>query len=149
VGTAEAELDAFVGKFAPQMQERIRLCRARMQAQFPEAVQMVYDNYNFLVVGFGPTRRPSEAILSLAADRKGINLCFLQRGPDLPDPEHLLRGSGTVVRTLPLDSAEDLERPEVQALIEAASRLASVPMAAADCGELIIKSVSATQRPRQ
>src|SRR3954466_1091962 len=99
------------------MQERIRRCRARMQAQFPDAVQLVYDNYNFLVIGFGPTRRPSHAILSLAAHRKGISLCFLQRGPDLPDPEHLLHGSGTVVRTLPLDSATDLERPEVQALM--------------------------------
>src|SRR3954451_8929919 len=134
----ETQLDVFIARFTPEMQSRIRACRAMLEERFPDAVQLVYDNYNFLVIGFGPTRRPSEAILSLAAHRKGINLCFLQRGPELPDPEHLLHGSGTVVRTLPLDSAADLDRPAVQALIEAASRLASIPMAAADGGELII-----------
>src|SRR3954469_25083910 len=108
------------------MQKLIRGCRAKVQAMFPDAVQLVYDNYNFLVIGFGPTPRPSDAVLSLAGGRRGVNLCFLQRGPELPDPEHLLRGSGTVVRTVPLDSAADLERPGVQTLLEAASPLASV-----------------------
>ena len=112
-------------------------------------VEMVYDNYNFFVIGYGPTRRPSDAIFSLAADRNGIRLCLLQRGPELPDPCGLLRGSGKVVRTLPLAAADDLDRPEVQALVVAALDLAAVPMSASDGPELIIKSVSAKQRPRQ
>ena len=114
-----------------------------MRARFPDAVEMVYDNYNFFVIGYGPTRRPSDAIFSLAADRNGIRLCFLQRGPELPDPCGLLRGSGKVVRTLPLAAADDLDRPEVQALVVAALDLAAVPMSASDGPELIIKSVSA------
>jgi hypothetical protein len=105
--TAESELGKFIAKFAPDIQARIRACRAKLQAHFPEAVQLVYDNYNFLVIGFGPIRRPSEAIFSLAADRNGIGLCFLQRGAELRDPEHLLRGRGKVVRSVPLRSAED------------------------------------------
>src|SRR3954454_21493473 len=127
----------------------IRGCRARMEALFPDAVQMVYDNYNFLVIGFGQTTRPSDALMSLAAHRRGVNLCFLQRGPELPDPEHLLRGSGTVVRTVALQAPEDLARPAVWALIDAASGLATVPLTASDGAQLIIKSVSAKQRPRR
>ena len=65
--TAESELAGFIAKFAPEMQCRIRGCRAKLEARFPDPVQMVYDNYNFLVIGFGPTRRASDAILSLAA----------------------------------------------------------------------------------
>jgi hypothetical protein len=149
VGPAEAELSRFIDKFAPELQDLIRGCRAKVQALFPDAVQMVYDNYNFLVIGFGPTTRPSDAVLSLAAHRRGINLCFLQRGPELPDPEHLLRGSGTVVRTVPLPAPEELDRPAVRALIDAASRLAAVPLEASDGAQLIIKSVSAKQRPRR
>ena len=81
--TAESELAGFIAKFAPEMQCRIRGCRAKLEARFPDAVQMVYDNYNFLVIGFGPTRRASDAILSLAAHARGVNSCFLQRGLEL------------------------------------------------------------------
>jgi hypothetical protein len=149
VEPAEAELTRFIDKFAPDMQDAIRACRAKVQSLFPDAVQMVYDNYNFLVLGFGPTTRPSDAVLSLAAHRRGINLCFLQHGPELPDPERLLRGSGTVVRTVALQAPDDLDRPAVRALIDAASRLAAVPLAASGGAQLIIKSVSAKQRPRR
>jgi hypothetical protein len=131
------------------MQVRIHSCRAKMQARFPAAVQLVYDNCNFLVIGFGPTSRPSDALFSLAAHRRGVNLCFLQGGPELPDPSHLLRGSGTKVRSLPLDSAEDLDRPEVRGLVDTAAERATVPMKASERSELVIRSVSAKQRPRR
>jgi hypothetical protein len=72
--TAESELAGFIAKFAPEMQCRIRGCRAKLEARFPGAVQMVYDNYNFLVIGFGPTGRASDAILSLAAHARGVKL---------------------------------------------------------------------------
>jgi hypothetical protein len=146
---AEAELAGFVAKFAPEMQERIRACRAKLQARFPNAVQPVYDNYNFLVIGFGPSERASEAIFSLAAHRRGINLCFLQRGPELPDPQRVLRGSGTVVRNVALGSADDLDGPEVRSLIDAALPLAKMPMTASGGARLVIKSVSGKQRPRR
>jgi hypothetical protein len=147
--TAEAELDGFIAKFAPPMQHRIRACRAKLQARFPHAVELVYDNYNFLVIGYGPSPRASDAVLSLAASAGGVNLCFLQRGPELPDPTAILRGSGKVARNVPLDSPDDLDRPDVGALIDAALGLAATPMEASAGAELIIKSVSAKQRPRR
>jgi hypothetical protein len=145
----EAELAGFIAKFAPEMQDRIYGCREKMQARFPDAVQLVYDNYNFLVIGFGPTPRASDAIFSLAAHARGVNLCFLQRAPELPDPAAILRGNGKVVRNVALAAPDDLEGPVVSALIDAALELAAVPMDASDGGELIIKSVSAKQRPRR
>jgi hypothetical protein len=147
--SAESELNSFIEKFAPEMQEVIRGCRARMQAQFPDAVQMVYDNYNFLVIGFGPDPVVSHAIFSLAAYARGINLCFLQRAPELPDPTSILRGSGKVVRNVALASPDDLGRDDVQALMDAQLSLAVIPMEASEKGDLIIKSVSAKQRARQ
>ncbi len=147
--TAESELAGFIAKFAPDMQDRIRGCRSIMQDRFPEAVQMVYDNYNFLVIGFGPTPRTSEAIFSLAAYARGINLFFLQRGPELPDPTGVLRGSGKVVRSVTLDAPDTLNRDDVTALIQAALALARLPMDAGVGPQLLIKSVSARQRPRR
>jgi hypothetical protein len=147
--TPEADLDAFIAKFSPPMQQQIRACRAKLQARFPDAVELVYDNYNFLVIGYGPSARASEAILSLAASASGVNLCFLQRGPELPDPTAILRGSGKVARNVRLESPDDLDRPDIGALIDAALDFAATPMQASDEAELIIKSVSAKQRPRR
>jgi hypothetical protein len=147
--TAEQELDGFIAKFAPPMQGVIRGCRDWMAQLFPDAVQLVYDNYNFLVIGFGPTQRTSEAIFSLAAYRGGVNLFFLQRATELPDPTSILRGSGKVVRSVALTSPADLDQDDVTAMVEAALELAVVPMADSPGHELIIKSVSAKQRPRR
>src|SRR3954470_4300392 len=114
--TPEAELATCIARFSPEMQARIRACRAKMRARLPDAVELVYDNYNFLVIGFGPTSRASDAILSLAAHARGVNLCFLQRGPELPDPSSVLRGTGKVARNVPLGEPADLDRPDVSAL---------------------------------
>jgi hypothetical protein len=146
---AEARLAGFVAKFSPPMQEQIRASRAKLRARLPTAVELVYDNYNFLVIGYGPTPRASEAIVSLAAHARGVNLCFLQHGPALPDPGAILRGSGKVARNVALASADDLDRPDVAALIDAALALADTPLATSGNAELIIKSVSAKQRPRR
>jgi hypothetical protein len=147
--TAESELAGFTAKFTPELQDRIRGCRAKLRERFPDAVEMVYDNYNFLVMGFGPTDRPSEGIFSLAAHAKGVILCFLQRGPELPDPTSILRGNGKVVRNVILSGPEDLDRPDISALIEAELGLADKPMSASAGKEVIIKSISARQRPRR
>lgn len=147
--SAEDDLADFVSKFAPEMQDRIRGCRAWLQTRFPDAIQLVYDNYNFLVIGFGPTQRPSDSVLSLACDRNRVTLCFLQRGPELPDPAGLLRGEGSVVRSLRLTEPVDLDRPEIGDLIDAALGLARIPMGDSPGYALVIKSVSAKQRPRR
>ena len=145
----EEEITGFIDKFAPDMQARIRGCRERLRAMFPDAVQLVYDNYNFFVIGFGPSERVSDSIFSLASHQNGVNLCFLQRGPDLPDPAGILRGTGKVVRNVKLDAPEDLDRADIGALIEAELALARVPMDSSPAQRVIVKSISANQRPRR
>jgi hypothetical protein len=146
---AEDELAGFVAKFTDGMQDLIRGYRSMMSIRFPNAVQLVYDNDNFLVIGFGPTDHASDAIFSLAAHRQGVNLCFLQRALELPDPTSILRGTGKVSRNVALSSPDDLASEDVQALIDAALELAAVPMDASSGPDLVIKSVSARQRPRR
>ena len=144
----EKQLAQFIGKFSPQMATLIRAARKKMRALQPRAVEMVYDNYNFFVIGYAPGERPSEAIFSLAAQAKGLSLCFLQ-GAGLPDPHGLLRGSGKVVRNIRIDAPAAFDRPPVRALIAAALERAAVPIPSAGKHQLIIKSVSAKQRPRR
>jgi hypothetical protein len=146
--TPEKQLGAFIDKFTPEMAKRIRAARAKMRKRIPQAIEMVYDNYNFFVIGYGPSDKAGEAIFSLAAQAKGLSLCFLQ-GAKLPDPKRLLRGSGNVVRNIRLEDDKTLDLPDVEALIAVALKRAKTPMPAAGKHQLIIKSVSAKQRPRQ
>jgi len=146
--TPEKRLAGFITKFTPEMAALIRAARSKMRKRMPQALELVYDNYNFFVIGYGPNAKAGDAIFSLAAQAKGLSLCFLQ-GAGLEDPLGLLRGSGNVVRSIRLDSAATLERPEVRALIEAALQRAKTPLPADGSHELIIKSVSTKQRPRR
>ena len=146
--TPEKQLAGFIAKFTPGVAVLIRAARKRMRARLPRAIEFVYDNYNFFVIGYGPNERPSDAIFSLAAQAKGVSLCFLQ-GKGLPDPRKILRGSGNLVRNIRLESAATLERPEVRALMQAALERAKVPLDRKGAHQLIIRPVSAKQRPRR
>lgn len=144
---AERQLKAFIARFSPSDQTRIRAARRVLRRGLPGACEMVYDNYNFFVIGYGATDRPSEAVISLAAQANRLSLCFLH-GATLPDPDGVLRGEGRQVRNVALESAADLERPEIQRLLNDAFARASAPLAGGR-GRLIIRSISRKQRPRR
>ena len=144
----KTQLAGFIAKFTPEVAALIRASRAKMRARLPHAIEMVYDNYNFFVVGFGPTERPSEAVFSIAAYARGVGLCFLN-GAKLPDPQKRLRGSGKQVRNIQLPTAATLDEPAVKALMATAIERAPVPFDPAARPRLIIKSISAKQRPRR
>jgi hypothetical protein len=144
----EKQLAGFIAKFTPEIASLIRATRKKMRQRLPRALELVYDNYNFFVIGYGPSQRASEAIFSLAAQAKGLSLCFLQ-GAGLPDPNGLLRGSGKVVRSIRLETAASLDRPDVRKLMKTALERAKAPIDPKGAHQLIIKSVSAKQRPRR
>lgn len=145
--TPEAQLRSFIAKFDRANQALIRAARRILRKRLPTATELVYDNYNFFVIGYSPTARPSDSVLSIAAGANGVGLCFIQ-GAQLADPKKLLQGSGNQTRFIRLESAAVLERPAVKALIAGALADAD-PMPPAGRGKLIIRSVSAKQRPRR
>jgi hypothetical protein len=119
-----------------------------MRKRLPHTVEMVYDNYNALVCGFGPTERASEAVFSIVMFPKYVSLCFLQ-GAVLPDPKGLLEGEGNVVRHIRLQDQETLDRADVKAMMATAMKMAKVPFDMKAEYKLVIKSISAKQRPRR
>ena len=114
--SAKAQLDSFIAKFTPEGARNIRRALAKMRKRLPGAIELAYDNYNFLVIGFGPTEKPSDAIFSLAAFARGMNLFFLQNAGALPDPQHRLLGNGKVARHVVLENAGTLDQPAIQQL---------------------------------
>jgi hypothetical protein len=147
--TPQARLEAFLKKFTPAVAADARAALKRMRRLVPGAVELVYDNYNALAIGFAPSERASEAVMSIAVFPRWVTLCFLQNGPKLSDPNRLLKGSGSRVRSIPLESAADLDTPPIRALIAQALDRATVPIDASARRRLVIKSISAKQRPRR
>ena len=59
---AEQQLRSYIAKFEPKHQVLIRSVRKELRQRFPTANELVYDNYNFFVIGYCPTERPSDCI---------------------------------------------------------------------------------------
>ena len=144
----EKQLADFLAKYSPAIAARARAILAAMRQRLPGAIELVYDNYNFFVIGYSPTERASDAIFSIAAASNGVGLAFLQ-GASLPDPGKLLQGSGKKNRFIRLPTLAPLKSREVRELIKAALAQAKTPLPRTGGGYLIIKSVSAKQRPRR
>jgi hypothetical protein len=65
------------------------------------------------------------------------------------DPNKKLQGSGNVARHIRLPSASTLDEPAVRALMREAVSNAKVQFDPSGMQRLIIKSISAKQRPRR
>jgi hypothetical protein len=142
------QLATFIAKFDPAVARLARDSRRILRRHMPAALELVYDNYNALAIGFSPTERPSDCIVSLAVYARNVNLYFMH-GKSLPDPHTLLQGKGNQGRFFRIETAADLERAEVTDLLFVAIRRSDEPLPTRGDGRTIIKSISAKQRPRR
>ncbi|HEX6626888.1 MAG TPA: hypothetical protein VF105_02935 [Gemmatimonadaceae bacterium] len=143
------QIASFLAKYDPKVAAAAKASRTRLRKIVPGGTEFVYDNYNALVFGYGPSERPSEAVLSLAIMPQWVTLCFL-KGAKLSDPKKLLRGSGNIVRNVRLSSPGHLDQRDVRALVDQAIAAANPGFFGKPGGQhTVIKSISAKQRPRR
>lgn len=142
------ELRGFIAKFSPEDQRLIRAVRTAMRRRLPTCNELVWDDYNFFVIGYSPTERPSDAIFSIAARAGSVSICFIY-GARLKDPYGLLTGEGNRTRFLRLESAKTLSGTPVESLLAAAIADARTPPPSTGKGRLIIRGVSEKQKPRR
>ena len=149
-GTALApakQLATFIARFDPPVQRLIRAARTGLRKIYPTAVQLVYDNYNALAIGFCATPKASDCLVSVAAYARGVNLYFYY-GASLPDPTNRLEGSGNQGRFVRFQGPETFRDPAVRNLLRAAVIQARTPLPQTKRGSLIIQSISTRRRPR-
>jgi hypothetical protein len=147
--TSTKQIASFLAKYDPKIAADARASRTKLRKMVPGGIEFVYDNYNALVFGFGPSERPSEAVLSLAIMPRWVTLCFL-KGARLRDPKKILRGAGSIVRNIQLSSPGQLEDGDVRDLIEQAIEAARPAFSGKPGAQrTLIKSISAKQRPRR
>jgi len=142
------QVAGFIAKFDPAIAKLVRAARSELRRRFPTAVELVYDNYNALAIGYSPTEKTSHVWFSLAVYARGVSLYFMY-GRSLPDPEKLLQGSGKQGAFVRLDSLSVLDQPAVRALMDTAVRHGNPQFTTSGKGYTVVKSISAKQRPRR
>jgi hypothetical protein len=144
----QSQLDDLLDKYTPEVVAAARDCLKKMRARLPGATQLVYDTYNALGVGFGPSEKASDVIFSIVLYPRYVTLFFLQ-GVGLPDPERLLQGDGKMVRHIKLESPSDLDKPAIRKLMAVALKSAKQPIDSTVPSSLIIRSIAKKQRARR
>lgn len=148
--TPAQQLDRFVAKFSPDVARTTKSVLRAMRKRLPGALELVYDNYNALAIGFSPTERVSDVIFSIAVFPRWVSLFFYQSGAKLPDPKKRLAGNGKQVRHVVLENgAKTLDDPYFAALMREALRRARTPLDPKQRRRIVIKSIAKKQRPRR
>ena len=146
--SAEAELRTLIAKFAPAHLRLLGAMRRWLRKRLPTAHEVVYEYRDWFVISYSPNEHGYEGVLAIRASANGVKLYF-NRGKELPDPEKLLQGSGKQTRSIDVEGASTLARPEVARLIDEALARNRVPFARAGRGLVVIRSTSAKQRRRR
>ncbi len=141
--TPAARLATFLGRYERAIAAQGRAALAKLRKLLPGALELVYDNYNALVIAFAASERQQDIIVSIALYPRWVTL-FFWRGASLDDPTKRLTGSGSQVRGIRLASAADLDAPDVRMLIAQAADGVRFGKRA-----LIIKAEVGKQRPRR
>src|SRR5437870_4266842 len=136
---AEAEVRALIDKLAPAHLQLIGAMRRWLQKRLPSAHEVVYEYRDFFVISYSPNEHGYEGVLAIRASANGVKLYF-NRGKELPDPAKLLRGAGSQTRSIDVEGASTLARPEVAGLIDEAIAGNRVPFEVAGRGSVVIRS---------
>ncbi len=139
---AEAELRRLLAAFVPMHIRLVDATRKLLRKRLPTAHEVVYEYKDALVISYSPTGRGYEGVIGIRVNAEAVRL-FFNRGPELPDPSKLLRGSGKQTRWIELEGASTLSRPEVAALIDESIALNTVPFAPDGRGQVVIRTASA------
>lgn len=142
------QVAGFIARFDPAIAKLARAARSVIRKRYPTAIELVYDNYNALALGYSTTEKTSDAIFSLAVYPRGVSLYFMH-GRSLPDPHKLLQGNGNQGAFVRLGDLSVLDRVEIKNLLEAAVKHANTPLGVTGKGHTVVKSISAKQRPRR
>ena len=145
--SAEAQLRALVAKFAPAHLRLIGTMRRSLRKRLPTALEVVYEYRDWFVISYSPNEHGYEGVLAIRASANGVSLYF-NHGKELPDPEKLLQGSGKQTRSIDVEGASTLARPEVARLIDEAIARNRVPFARAGRGSVVDRAASQRRRRR-
>src|SRR5215471_15242243 len=95
------DLLKFLKPFPPEIRERALWLREFVWELYPDANELIYDNYNALAFGWSITEKQGDVFCSIAVGRTSYNVHFgFYWGTKISDPQKLLIGEGNQYRYL-------------------------------------------------
>ena len=134
------ELIRFLKPYDRETQQLALSLRSLVLEEMAPCHENIYDAYNAVAIGYGPTDRLKDGVFHIAVYARHVNLGF-NHGAALDDPLGILKGTGKQIRHITIKTQADLERPEIRSYIRRARKLAI-----ADARKLGEKSLDALQK---
>jgi hypothetical protein len=117
------ELIKFLQPYERAVQKLALSVRSLVLEEMAPCHENIYDAYNAVAMGYGPSERLSDGVFHIAVYAKGVNLGF-NHGANLHDPNGILEGAGKQIRHIKIRTEADLARPEVRSYVRRAKKLA-------------------------
>ena len=146
---ADTQLASYFAKYEPAIARLGKALRAKLRDRLPGLSEIVYfyANQDALVISYSPTENGYDAPCSIGLYPNEVKLFFGQGALlSKSDPNKLLQGGGKTVRHVVLNTIKDFDRPEVEALMAAALRLAKVRLDASAKGSVIFRTEAQKKR---
>src|ERR1044072_1976887 len=144
------DLMKFLAPFGNEISKTALELRSFVWDLYPQANELIYDNYNALAIGWSPTDRVGHTFCSIAVGRTSKNVHFgFYWGNELSDPDKILLGQGNQYRYILVTDKDKFPRTYIKKLIRAAyaNSLAKVKdKTQLVSGLTIVKSVSDRKR---
>lgn len=147
------DLLKFLQPFGQEIIDLVMWLRDFAWDLYPEASELIYDNYNAVAFGWSPTDRVGHTFCSIAVGRSSKNVHFgFYWGSELSDPDKILLGEGHQYRYILVTDKKKFPRTYIKKLVRQAYKnsLAKViDKKQIMHGQTIVKSVSLKKRPEK
>jgi len=115
------DLLKFLKPFEDDIQEIALWLREFVWNLYPNANELIYDNYNALAFGWSPTDRVGHTFCSIAVGRSSKNVHFgFYWGSQIADPDKILLGKGNQYRYILVKNKDDFPKTYIKKLIKEA-----------------------------
>jgi len=144
------DLLKFLEPFPEDVSATALWLRKFVWSMYPDANELIYDNYNAVAVGWSPTDRVSDTFCSIAVGRSSYNVHFgFYWGSRISDPQKKLLGQGNQYRYVLVRDKKDFPKEYIRRLVKEAYAysLSRVKAGTAPLkGKTITKSISPSKR---
>ncbi len=135
----------FLEPYDRSIQDLALAVRAAVLKELAPCCENIYDAYNAVAIGYGPTDRLRDGIIHIAVYAKHVNIGF-NRGAELDDPDHILKGSGARIRHITIKTPGDLKRPAIRDYLRRARSLSNVAPPKGKSVTSTVKAIYPTRR---
>lgn len=119
----DGKLLSYLTAYDPHISRLALALRRFVLEEAPGAVESIAKGYA-VAIGFSFTGKPlKDGFCHIAVGGRYVNLGF-NKGTLLPDPHRVLAGTGKLIRHVSIRTEEEMERPAVRRLLQAAIEMA-------------------------